>query len=317
MLIDENAILKLSNSTIRRFIKDYKFPCKGDRPEMFIHAIKSIYPDYDFIDQVKDFVDIVSTLGENEFKDHGGRIVAAGITSINLDKFNEVTQDLVSGFKNIGKDLGSKIMNPHCDGKEFISFDLIKANWNVFKTFAPEVLSSTWEEYSDFAASFTPYPYFINSSQIRYAIFGNINPKRQQLLQQHVVQNDLIKNIEELTNTEIIQKTSDEVIIPDNKDIREELKSIAQSCRMPCRMTPFKINRIGQSDYYYQTFEDGKIKLMGVPGHLFLQALKFVQGKKVMNDDLIFIFEGQAVKFCDPFLFDDPHRALRMKREDN
>ena len=76
------------------------------------------------------------------------------------------------------------------EDKKYLSIDLTQANWQALKKY--DEFNGLGNSYSDFLRKFDFPEIFIHSKFLRQFIYGNLNPKKQQKIQRHMIQTDVI-----------------------------------------------------------------------------------------------------------------------------
>lgn len=93
------------------------------------------------------------------------------------------------------------------DNKLYVSIDMISANFNSIKRY--DQRNELGSDYNDLLTKFNVPEVFKHSKYFRQVIFGNLNPKRQQLVQRNMIQ-QLVRNLNDFT---IEAVRNDEVVI--------------------------------------------------------------------------------------------------------
>lgn len=91
-------------------------------------------------------------------------------------------------------------------GRYYVSFDLIKANWQAVKSYDPDFINEMKGSWEELVAHLGIPPIFARSKQLRQYVFGNLNPKRLMKVQRKIVQS----LIDKLPNPDCVKH--DEVI---------------------------------------------------------------------------------------------------------
>ena len=81
-------------------------------------------------------------------------------------------------------------------------------------------------------------------------------------------------------------------------------KNIKESLGHDARVEVYRLERLGNSDYYIKRFmsRDG-FEIMCVPLFYFAQVYKKVNGLELDERDLCFMYEKQVCKFLEPLDF--------------
>ena len=149
--------------------------------------------------------------------------------------YNDLNDD------NLIPDLPTDKNYEYKEGLVYLSLDIKKANWEVFKKYDPDFVNQLGDTYSDLLNKFDIPEIFHHSKHLRQYIFGNLNPKRQVKAQRVMVQ-DVINGLSNYElNIECIK--TDEVIfsIDDFKKASEIVKAFNSSI-FRCKL--FTIKRV-------------------------------------------------------------------------
>jgi hypothetical protein len=201
----------------------------------------------------------------------------------------------------------------------FISIDMSSANFNAFKYITEDLVlnSPTYPEFIMKALSQatdlkpikqTAIDYFANSKFTRQVVFGHLNPKRQQKVQQFLIQ-QVIKTLVEKGSFEIskfISCTSDETVMYTTKEeIQDQMATIRTllDTHLPRISHTLKIegfqlrcmeSKTGRVVGFVKEFvDDRRPDFKSVPAFLFAQVFKKYYGiSNVTEFDKKFMYEG-------------------------
>jgi hypothetical protein len=202
------------------------------------------------------------------------------------------------------------IYHPDFDGKRFISFDLVKANFNVLRAVDDEIVNgcNTYENFIH-SVTGTQLPYYLKSKQIRQVIFGHLNPKRQQTVQKHYIAH-LAKmlNVDFFPTEYFINASADELIVQpprsvSYKQVDEAVQEWSNINNIPVRITRFTLHQLKPYPFYVRVMDDGW-DLKNVPLTFHAQTFKHITGQSVVDNDLIFYHEKQIARFLTPLEFE-------------
>ena len=184
------------------------------------------------------------------------------------------------------------------EGKYYVSFDLIKANWQAVKSYDPDFLNEMKSSWEDLVEHLGIPSLFARSKQLRQYVFGNLNPKRLMKVQRNIVQSLL----ENLPKPECIKH--DEVIFSfhDLKMAQTFAYSVPDNFKS-------KVFTVDVKDGYRinnYIDEDGVVydrEPVGCNGHKYFMVLK----QDVFNEpldvrDLYFRMDGQLAAWVLPEL---------------
>jgi hypothetical protein len=174
-------------------------------------------------------------------------------------------------------------------GKKYLSIDMRKANWQIFK-YKDETgeLPQTYEEFLDF---FNCHEVLKYSKNYRQFIFGNLNPKRQQSIQASIMQSlATIMNSESGISYKVEDLKHDELIISDYTD---SVYGFVETRKFDFRMDEFVAKRVDNLilNEYYELGTDNLIykELKGAPGNRkYINLKKYILEEPIELRDLYF-----------------------------
>ncbi len=296
----------LSESILRRFVKDYSLPIVLFDEEHFNYYI-DLYDD--LFDTKKKFELLNQTVsilgGESEFFKEADRIQNSVIDHIkNKPEYQLFISCDMNRYTKV-VDLPEKnLYIPENDGEVFMSIDLVKANFQALK-FVDEKIVDCCKTYKEFIEQFTNLDYFKESKQIRQVIFGNLNPKRQQTVQKHIISNIAKYIVMKYGREDVIYSLSnDEIVLSLGKEIKslnlnEFIKFLQQIMgnEFPlCKFNIFRLIKLNNYSYYIKSNINGNKEFKCVPSHFFPQVYKHFYDISLDEKDLDVNFEGFPAK---------------------
>ena len=296
------------------FVKDYALP---------IHILEEPYFSY--------FLELYEPLFEckSKYKMLLQAIENYGSEKNFIQKYHQIQEDIIKNIKetsafekyiNLELDqypyLGSqwhkkaRVYRTENHNKQFISLDLIKANYFVMQFVDPNLVLNT-KTYSELIGTFSDEPYFQNSKYFRQVIFGNLSPKRQQHIQKHIMGQIDQKIIEkcEIEADWIDCSTADELTIqiPSKIDsntlveqINSTIKSDLKQFQHMIRIENYSLKQIKESNFYIKHHKNGQIQFKNVPKVYFAQCYKYYTRQPIEDWDLVFQYENHLAKFLNP-----------------
>ncbi len=245
-----------NHSIVKRFLKDYKLPIQVFQ-DPYLEYFLELYDDFhQSKSKFKRLTNMTSHL------EHGEQFFEINRDVFNLfkEKFTQFDAyqkfqaiDLRNDFK-IQKKIESKDFYQEENlNKKFISIDLKKANFNIFKflddkqeipeysTFLTTVIHELHHS-SDMKKDIDAY--FQESKMIRQVIFGELNPSKQQAIQRFVI-SQICQEIEK-HGLQVNSASSDEIIVKNCDDI-SQMKSILSQLPQEYqffRVEKFKLEKI-------------------------------------------------------------------------
>lgn len=217
---------------------------------------------------------------------------------------------------------------PQHAGQEFISIDLVKANFYAMRLYDPELVggANTYESFIERCfADGTVDPYWVGSKYIRQVIFGNCLPKKQRRIEKHVVTKMVRLLLEWCSPDDVVGTSHDEIIVRGTDEIWNRVANAYAG--MPFRASSFSLMKCADHPYYWKALHEGRgvevwphpvsgvpltsrvpnegFEVKGVPSYLHAQVYKHVKGLPLSEEDLVFWFEGQIAHFDEPLFKDD------------
>lgn len=199
------------------------------------------------------------------------------------------------------------------DGGLFLSFDMIKANFQALRYVDPSIVfdCDTWEE---FVARFSDVEYLASAKQVRQEVLGKLNGKRLAAIEKYH-SNEFAKKLRECYGdwlTPFSIKT-DEIILKFNGSEKEFERLNAQNEEFngfKFRANKFKLNmrtfKRAFSDKRINIFEkedflDGhRRNLKCVPATYYPQVYKLLNGMEISDSDLVFSSDHELCKYMKP-----------------
>jgi len=302
----------LDNSTRKRFVKDFKLPIQlfqGDYFEYFINLYDSLLGTKEKAYTLCSAVE--ECKGSEGFKARCLEIQETilqavketeaynGFQTENMDKYKVVPIELPNSS-------GSGVLKSQHVGKDMVSIDMAKANFQVFSKYFGGAVFNT-NTYADFLSLFIDsntalYTYLLGSKGMRQYIFGNLNPKRQSVLQKHCIHKLLTCLVEEraITSDSVNLCSVDEIVVEGNVD-SSVITQIATQLGLNLTIKHFKLEHFYYDgiDGYVQRFSDGSERICGVPSVFFAQVYRHHRGQPITKYDKQFLYEGRIAEFCN------------------
>lgn len=299
-------MVELNSHIKKRFCKDFRLPINlFDEP--YFEYFVDLYDPLFSVKEKKGWLENVLVKCEQQddfFQQASG--ISNGIKELikNTKAYNDFNTRNMDEFplkKNVSQ---QNIYIPENIGREMISIDLTKANYNSFRLFGlqEEIGCPT---YDDLVKKFNTEKYFLESKMIRQVIFGDLNPARQQRIQKYIIQ-ELCEKL--LANgCEITSASSDEIIIKNKSDI-VEVKSMLTDVNEQFkffRVEKFHFDRVHDDFEYFvkkTTTENGeeKLEFKNTPAFIFAQVYKQQYNMPLNQYDMLFFHEGYLAEFKDP-----------------
>lgn len=325
----EQEVLR-DESLIKRFTRDYKIPINIYSPEIFLERFEVLSK---FRPELKkayrDFIDMMGKLtSTQEFFEKYNTVKESMLdfikSSEGYKRFNE--KEDMSSFQVVKSirdlQLPSKdIFKESNAGELFVSFDMIKGNFNSLKCYDGGIFNNkdTWEDFVVSFSSTSLCDYMSNSKYLREVILGNCNPKRHITYEKYLV--SLI--LEDLLNTDFYANPhiTQYIVFFSNDEVVFKLPHITLACDVgpfflnnkygiPFRMEIFKLHKIGDIGYVKEDLEDNpkyseypfsKFEFKCVNNFCMPFVLRKMLGENVTDNDKLFIHpnEGLLSKFIE------------------
>lgn len=178
------------------------------------------------------------------------------------------------------------------ENKIYLSVDLKSANWHSLKSYDQQ--NELGNSYDEFLKKFDLPKVFTHSKYLRQFIFGNANPKKQQIIQRNIMQKDVIRKFD--SDFEIEGVKNDEVVFI-LKNFSESDKIIKNIDSEIFKIRIFKIERV--EDFRIFNYYDSKgnfirKEMIGCSGNqLYMKLKEYITGEKIDIRDLYFKNEGK------------------------
>lgn len=299
-------MIELNSHIKKRFCKDFRLPINIFDEPYFEYFVELYDPLFSVKEKMGWLENVLGTCNvQDDFFQQSSNI-SNGIKDLiknskAYNDFNTRNLEELPLKKNVSQQNIYIVDNV---GKEMISIDLEKANFNSFRLFGlqEEIGCNTYDE---LVKKFSNEKYFVESKMIRQVIFGDLNPSRQQRIQKYIIQNLCEKLLE--NGCEISSASSDEIIVKNKNNISEVkdmLKDVSDSFKF-FRVEKFHFNRVSDEfDFFVKktTKENGeeKIEFKNTPSFIFAQVYKKHYGISLNEYDMLFYHEGYLAEFKEP-----------------
>lgn len=260
----------------------------------------------------------------------------------NSEEYELLNSYDLSDFKTSLKIQKQNLYIEENDNKNFISIDMIKANYSVFNFLSKDLNNKDSiftndfdtflkEQTEDFLKIYeysneqinNLIEYISSLKQLRQVIFGNINPKRQQAIQLAITNNLANTILEKINNLTVINTTSDEILIKPNEnkniiELQNQINSLINKLNLNIfRVESFTLNKIkylkSDNGYIKNFIKPNKNKeFKAVPSFLFAQVYKIENNIELNDYDKVFWYEGQ-VAFFDKFINEISLKKNKLK----
>lgn len=301
--------MKITNALKQRFVKDYNLPINIFEDDLFEYYLKELDEQYDTIKKYESFKDFLNKYEtEEDFFQASTKIIDNILEYVsNKEDYKKLELDRLENLNQVKNYPSKNIYNLENVGNYYISLDLIKANFQALKKYSKKIVFNC-ETYEDFISKFTNEDYLKNSKQIRQVVFGNLLPKKQQIIQKDImfgIYNTLLEN--DIKN--IVSVMSDEIVIQcENKedmDFKKNKISQLDFKGFEIRIDAYKLNNIHNRKYFVREFDDGTFDFKCIPSNLLLQAYKIYLNQPLKPEDLMFFHEGVKAQYLESIFTKD------------
>jgi hypothetical protein len=175
--------------------------------------------------------------------------------------------------------------------KNYVSIDIVKANWEVLKKYDPHFVNELGDSYFGLLDRFDVPEVFHYSKHFRQYIFGNLNPKRQ-VRAQRVIIEDVINSLSD-TNLKVEFVKYDEVIYS-----YENINDLMVVSELPdmFRVRTFTVDLVENFRVHYFYDFGGNFlnkELVGCNGNkYFIFLKKYILNESLDIRDLYFRIDG-------------------------
>ncbi len=311
-------MIEKTNDIKKRFVKDFSLPIQLIQDPYFDCFIDLYNDEYGSKLKLELLNEVLSSIKSQDLFFKESEKVANGFMNLISDskafqEFNSINVD--QNFKIDFETPNKNIYTMENINKDFISIDLIKANFNIFKFFNLHSELNI-DKYEDIIDKFSNFEYYKKSKYIRQVIFGNLNPKRQQRIQKYV--SSKISEVLHENNFKIVSASPDEVIVENEKDykkINEVLRANLPSNIDFFRVEHFFIESIGNQPFFAKKIfgeNTEKTDFKGIPNFLMPQVYKKFKNLEVSEYDLMFYHEGFLAQFKETLFAPEPNKKQKI-----
>jgi len=189
--------------------------------------------------------------------------------------------------------------------------------FNSLKKFHNPLIVSGCDTWQDYIKGYTDFDYFINSKQLRQAIFGNLNMKTQKSIMKWLTVQILEMLLEDF---EIISCKNDEIIIATSEekcyDDYLRITSMRTKFNVPVKVEAFYLIQLKPFPFFvkeiFTNLPDKSIKspaFKSIPPTFFPQCYKHYFGMEVNSNDLKSYVEGLICTIDEPLQFERINRT--------
>lgn len=311
----------------KRFVSDYKLPIQIINEDLFYYCLITLGAIPKWVELKKLVKDKFSN-NNDEFLEEYYKIRNNIITSVlnneAYQKFNTMPMDKYQNFRKEANISSKNIYSQENVGKNFISIDLKKANFQVLNKVDKNILFNS-DTYEDFIGKFTDLSYVKNSKYTRQVIFGKLNPSRHITIEKYYTLKiyELLRDKFELTKDwKITSVSNDEVVYEINvmdesseiEDVASQIETLIKEelglivhieyLKLKGFELCYKSTESPKFTFYSKVFinNEGEYKLISVPLPYYLITRKLYKGITPLEKDYHFNYEGCDCKFNEEFI---------------
>ena len=297
----------LSKQLLMRFVKDYSIPINIFDEKYFNYFLDLYDPLYGCKKLYRDFCNYVDLFEDEDafFKNQSELITEISLHIVENEKYKNFTSFDTSIYKPL-VDVSQKNIYNHLNVDKFLfSIDLKKANFASLKYFDKSLVNN-YETYEDFIKQYNDHDYIINSKNLRQVIFGQLNVKRQQIIQKYIISIFAEELIKVISKERIISASSDEIVIDIddifNIELVKQLTNIvnnkASLLDVNVNVSCFKLKELSNPKYgFVKEHLNDKIEFKACNKLFFARAYKEYFNLPLHDYDFLFYHEGELAKF--------------------
>ena len=348
--IVKNAKFRYNQELAKRFVSDFKLPISVVYPEyVFMHQLELYEDEYDsetwwnaLWDMIDNAYEGNADLFLKEYYDVRDKIITDTMENPAYKEFTQM--DMKQFAFERPKVSKNNVYNGENIGKNFLSVDLSKANFQALKYVNPDIVLGA-ETYKDFIAKFTSLDYVAMSKYSRQVIFGKLNVDRQITVEKYLINNifklleiDLKLGYERYDGIKLVSMSNDELIFEVKEDVifcsRDKVVDIMKDIE---RQVKEKLGLDVHTEYYTlkgwqltspsnkqicQTFFenialiDTSTTLVCVPLPFHNIIYKLHHKMELVHDDMFFIYEKMLCRFTDRFEMKELKKGEKNGKEE-
>ena len=300
-------ITNLSSQVRLFFVKDMDLHMSVVKDPYFVHYINLFDPLFETKKKLGMLLSAVEICGsEQEFLERGSDIRKQVIRHIEAKSEYEDfrTFQMDAQLKSAPRCPADNIYTPDNDGSVFVCIDMEEANFNAMRHFN-ESLVDGYTNYTDFLRQFTDIEYFLYSKRIRQVIFGQLSPKRQQVIQRYIMSQVFAYLMAtEVEAEDVVSVSSDEIIVRNvaYESINDLMENRPCIKGIPFHVDEFCLAKRGNENFsfYVRYYLDGNSDIKCVPAAYMPEVVRNLRGEKPTDLDMVFYHDGRLCKFEEP-----------------
>ena len=292
----------------KRFCKDCGYKVNVFSDSLFFNALSKIDGAIEKYDEFEEMV-YNKMGGEGNFLDYYDKVCNDAILTIKLSEgYKKFNIDDFSKYALKNQYPTKQIYNFINIGKQFISIDMKKANFNALRNYDASIFSNknTWE---DFLKQFTKEKYILESKNIRQAIMGKCNSGRQETYEKYLM-DKLFKKVSHLFKDLSLKSfNKDELVFEienfdEYENIKNSLEKILSKFEVPTAVEVFNLAGIKDKNEkiqgYVKEFIDGTYEFKAINSMILNIAQKSYNNEEIADEDIIFESDFGPAKLLNP-----------------
>jgi len=304
----------LSNKIKQKIRKDYNLPIQVFTENEWNYFVSLYSDDFDIPNIIKMVEEAIKVFGNEEtFNAYTHKIQDEIIAKLqSTDAYLKFQTDVMPIPPILDVKCNRNIYSPiYCD-KRLVSIDIRSANFISMRHYDAELVLNC-ESFEELVSMFTDIEYLKKSKSIRQVIFGNLNPKRQQKIQENFIKTIVNDFNKEVSDAEFCVVGSDEFYWTNppldltDEQLESNILELIQKIGLDTsifRVTVLTMSRLWDKPFYVlNDHKTNKKTLKGVPSTHYAQAYKMMHNLPITDNDLIFQYEGQLAKFLTTIEF--------------
>ena len=295
----------ITNNIKKRFVKDYNLPIAVFQDDTFDYFIDLYDKLYQTKSKYKLLVETVELFDDEQgFLNAFNRVKGKILDEISSkESYKRLADDRHLQHETIHEIHNGSVYHPDFIDNNVISIDLKQANFNSLRLYDTDLVNNS-VSYDEFISGYTDVEYFKQSKQLRQVIFGNLLPKKQQVIQKGIMQEigDALINKRNF-ECSVMKAGTDEILIYDFLDdpriVPDITKTIPEKYKYITKVEDFVIRQVHPEKPFYlkQVYGTKKVTFKNIPTVFFPQVFKNYFGGELHENDLMFYYEGYRAKF--------------------
>ena len=307
----------MDNKLRKIFIKEYNLPISVAESPYFEESLELFEKDFMAKTKYDRFVSMIEDRfhgNDNAFMEYRNTLLNKMIESIeSSEDYQEFNKGKFpySDEKHIVGNV--EIYTKEQSDNLFISYDMNKANFQALKYVNANIVNNS-KSYDEFISQFTDIECFKEQDYFRQIAFGKLNPKRIISVQKHIC-NNFARRLEDFFGGKfsVFSIKNDEVILKYNGNSESVFNDTQLTNEHDYDGVTFKVNKFKLEHIDFKRANTGKVVTAfikrypngnktyhSIPLNYFKQVYKLINGIPLCENDMVFYYEHDLVKFINP-----------------